>query len=204
MQVLYFLMFKRALSLSFLLFLFPLAIAGSDLFIYVSPTGERIVTDRPINLAGYELEQNKISASSAGLALRYQDNDSNRQKIERHIRNAAYLYDMDSALIKAVIRQESAFQIMAKSHKGAMGLMQLMPATAQMYNVSNLYDPKQNIYAGTQHLRYLLHRYNRLDLALAAYNAGEGAVSRYGGIPPYPETKNYVARVMDWYQEYQN
>lgn len=174
----------------------------ANLFIYISPAGERVVTDRPINLQGYTLEQNNINASSAGQSLRYQDNATNRNMIDRHIRNAAYLYDMDSALIKAVIRQESAFKIDAKSRKGAMGLMQLMPATARQYRVSDILDPKQNIYAGTKHLRYLIGRYNDIPLALAAYNAGEGAVAKYSGIPPFPETQNYVKKVLAWYQEY--
>lgn len=175
---------------------------GNNLFIYVSPDGERMVTDRPINRDGYVLEQNALSAQSAGTSLRYQDNTRNRELIERHIKNAAYLYDMEPSLIRAVIRQESAFRIDARSHKGAMGLMQLMPATAQQYRVRNVLDPKENIYAGTRHLRYLLKRYRNLAMALAAYNAGEGAVSRYQGIPPYPETQNYVRKVIGWYEDY--
>lgn len=175
---------------------------SSNLFIYISPTGERVVTDRPINLEGYELEQNSLSAQSAGLSLRYQDNDHNRNLIDQHIRNAAYLYDMETALIKAVIRQESAFKINARSHKGAMGLMQLMPGTAKQYRVSNILDPKENIYAGTKHLRYLIKRYQSVPLALAAYNAGEGAVARYNGIPPFPETQDYVRKVLGWYEQY--
>ena len=181
---------------------FAISANAANLFIYVSPTGERVVTDRPINLEGYELEHNGLNPTSAGSSLRYQDNAKNRQVIDRHIKNASYLYDMDSALIKAVIRQESAFKIDARSHKGAMGLMQLMPATARRYKVSDILDPKQNIYAGTQHLRYLLAQYDDVKLALAAYNAGEGAVRKYQGIPPYPETQNYVKRVLAWYQEY--
>jgi soluble lytic murein transglycosylase-like protein len=177
-------------------------VSASNLFIYVSPTGERVVTDRPINLDGYELEQNKITAHTAGLSLRYQDNSHNRNLINRHIKNAAYLYDIDSALIKAVIQQESAFKIDARSRKGAMGLMQLMPATAQQYQVRNILDPKENIYAGTKHLKYLLGRYQNVQLALAAYNAGEGAVARYNGIPPFPETQNYVVKVLDWYDHF--
>lgn len=161
------------------------------------------MTDRPINLEGYELEQNALDANTAGRSLRYQDNRQNRNLIERHINNAAYLYDMDSALIRAVIRQESAFKIDARSSKGAMGLMQLMPATARQYRVRDILDPKQNIYAGTQHLRYLIGRYDNLQLALAAYNAGEGAVARYQGIPPFRETQDYVKKVLRWYEEYQ-
>jgi soluble lytic murein transglycosylase-like protein len=111
---------------------------------------------------------------------------------------------MDAALIRAVIAQESAFKIDARSPKGARGLMQLMPATAQQYQVENIVDPKQNIYAGTKHLRYLLQRFSSLSLALAAYNAGEGAVAKYQGIPPYPETQDYVTKVLGRYQDYQS
>jgi len=203
MSVLYFLMpnLKTVFCSTLLLLCSTLAFAG-QLFIYTSPAGEKVVTDRPINLEGYVLEQNKINAQTAGLSLRYQDSPKNRKLINKHIRNAAYLYDMESALIKAVIRQESAFIIDAKSRKGAMGLMQLMPSTAKQYRVSNILDPKQNIYAGTQHLRYLIYRYDNISLALAAYNAGEGAVRKYEGIPPYPETQNYVKKVLSWYEQY--
>lgn len=177
---------------------------STQLFVYTSPTGERVVTDRPITLQGYVLEQNQVSPTQAGLALRYQNNETNRALIDRLINNAAYLYNVDAALIRAVIRQESAYKIDARSHKGAMGLMQLMPATAQQYRVKDILDPRENIYAGTRHLRYLMSRYDDLGLVLAAYNAGEGAVRRFNGIPPYPETENYVKRVLAFYQQYQN
>lgn len=174
---------------------------ASQLFIYISPTGEKVVTDRPINLDGYELDSNKISASRAGLSLR---GGIDENLIEKHIRNAAYLYDLDAALIRAVIKQESAFKVDAKSKKGAMGLMQLMPATAKQYRVTNILDPKQNIYAGTQHLGYLMQKYRNLSLALAAYNAGETAVARYNGIPPYRETQNYVRKILADYKQHQS
>jgi hypothetical protein len=104
-------------------------------------------------------------------------------------------HEVDVALIRAVIEVESAYRPAARSPKGAMGLMQLMPATARQYDVDDAYDPAQNLAAGIRHLRRLLDRYD-VRLALAAYNAGEGAVARYGGIPPYRETRDYVDRVL--------
>jgi soluble lytic murein transglycosylase-like protein len=98
-------------------------------------------------------------------------------------------------LVRAVIQVESAYQERARSPKGAMGLMQLMPATAQQYAVTDPYDPSSNIEAGIKHLKGLLQRLP-VALALAAYNAGEGAVQRFNGIPPYPETRSYVSRIL--------
>jgi len=98
-------------------------------------------------------------------------------------------------LVRAVIAVESAFVPTARSPKGAMGLMQLMPSTARHYAVGDPFDPVENLEAGIRHLSSLLDRYD-LRLALAAYNAGEGAVQRYGGMPPYRETRDYVARVL--------
>jgi hypothetical protein len=101
-----------------------------------------------------------------------------------------------SDLVRAVIQAESAFNPMARSVKGAMGLMQLMPATAVAYGVANAYDPAENIRAGVAYLRGLLDRYSQNEeLALAAYNAGPTAVEKYGAVPPYRETKNYVAKI---------
>jgi soluble lytic murein transglycosylase-like protein len=111
------------------------------------------------------------------------------------ISSAAASHDVDARLVHAVIEQESNYQARARSKKGAQGLMQLMPATARQYGVRNSYDPKANIDAGVRHLKNLL---SRLDLptALAAYNAGEGTVQRYGGLPPYPETQTYVRSIL--------
>jgi len=104
-------------------------------------------------------------------------------------------HGVDANLVKALIRVESGYQSRARSPKGAMGLMQLMPETARRYAVRRPYDPAANIEAGTQHLKSLLDRFP-LALALAAYNAGEAAVERFNGIPPYPETRDYVARIL--------
>jgi soluble lytic murein transglycosylase-like protein len=102
---------------------------------------------------------------------------------------------VSAKLVRAVIQVESGYQERARSHKGAMGLMQLMPETARKYAVSDPYDPAANIEAGIKHLKGLLERLP-MALALAAYNAGEGAVQRFHGIPPYPETQLYVSRIL--------
>lgn len=102
---------------------------------------------------------------------------------------------LDRQLAHAVVRVESNYQPLAVSPRGAMGLMQLMPVLVRSYNLSDPFDPEQNLQAGMTHLRRLLGRF-RLDRALAAYNAGEGAVARYGGIPPYRETQQYVQRIL--------
>ena len=114
-----------------------------------------------------------------------------RQAIE----TAAAAHGVDPALVRAVIEVESGYEAHAVSAKGAMGLMQLMPATARQYGLSDPFDPAANIDAGTRHLRSLLDRYD-VSLALAAYNAGEATVERFGGVPPYRETRAYVGRVM--------
>ena len=112
---------------------------------------------------------------------------------------------MDSALLLAVIDVESGGNPLAMSPKGAAGLMQLMPDTGARHGASNLFDPRQNISAGAHYLRQLMQQFGDLQLALAAYNAGEGAVQKYGGqIPPYAETMNYVPRVMGRYLHYRN
>ena len=104
-------------------------------------------------------------------------------------------HGVPAGLVKAVIKVESAYREGARSRKGAMGLMQLMPDTARQYAVANPYEPRANIEGGTRYLKSLLERFE-LPLALAAYNAGEGAVRRFGGIPPYPETQAYVKSVL--------
>jgi soluble lytic murein transglycosylase-like protein len=103
--------------------------------------------------------------------------------------------EVSAKLVRAVIQVESAYNPRARSPKGAMGLMQLMPATARQYAVADPYDAASNIEGGIKHLKSLLQRLP-VALALAAYNAGEGAVQRFNGIPPYPETRNYVSRIL--------
>ncbi|MBX6351848.1 MAG: lytic transglycosylase domain-containing protein [Thermoflavifilum sp.] len=117
--------------------------------------------------------------------------------IDQVVQTAAHTYGVPAALIQAVIQQESGGNPHAQSPAGAQGLMQLMPATAQALGVTDPFDPVQNVMAGTRYLKQLLDEFGgRVDLALAAYNAGPGAVRRYGGIPPYPETQAYVQSVL--------
>src|SRR5882757_3614558 len=123
-----------------------------------------------------------------------------RDGVEKIVREAADRHRVDPALVRAVIETESNWNPRAWSHKGAGGLMQLIPTTAQQYGAYDVFNPQQNIDAGVKHLKRLLERYNgNLDLALAAYNAGEGAVDRAHGIPAYRETQNYVQKVQNAY-----
>lgn len=123
-----------------------------------------------------------------------------RDGTEKLVREASNRHRVDPALVRAVIETESNWNPSAVSRKGAIGLMQLIPATAQRFGVSDVFNPRQNIEGGVQYLKGLLERYNgNLDLALAAYNAGEGAVDRAHGIPAFRETRDYVQKVQDAY-----
>ncbi len=108
----------------------------------------------------------------------------------------AHKYGFDTELILRIIEAESGGDPNAVSPKGALGLMQLMPATARALGISNPFDPVQNIEGGVRYLRHLLDRFGDLRLALAAYNAGQGNVQRYGGVPPFPETQRYLERIL--------
>ena len=131
------------------------------------------------------------------VALRLDDYDA-------EIATATAAHGVDEALVRAIIHAESAYRVNARSHKGAQGLMQLMPATATRFGVNDAYDPAQNIAGGVQYLAFLLKRFDGdTRLATAGYNAGEGAVDRYGGVPPYAETQVYVDRVGILHARYQ-
>ncbi len=126
---------------------------------------------------------------------------NSRENIENLIDKYAQKNNLDPNFIKAVVKQESGFNPDAKSKCGAMGLMQLMPETAKGLGVLDAFDPEQNIEGGVKYLKSMMNRFNNdPKLALAAYNAGPGAVQKYGGIPPYQETQNYVKNILASYE----
>jgi len=172
----------------------------SDIYKYVDKSGIIHLTNSPIQTnVKYDLvmREKRILFTVASRDI---------TKYDSLIQKASEKYNIDSALIKAVIKAESNFNHRAVSPVGAKGLMQLMPATAADLQVQDAFHPENNIDGGVRYLRYLLKLFkDNLTLALAAYNAGEGAVARYNNtIPPYRETQNYVQRVLHYLNQYRN
>ncbi len=179
----------------FLSLLGLIGVAGADIYVYRDPQGVLHFTNTPTHL-GYRPMVGEATRESYG-------SYGSPNRFDHLIRSASDRYGVDAHLIRAVIKAESDFNAEARSPKGALGLMQLMPDTARLHNVNNAYDPSDNINGGVQHLRLLLGRYQgNLELVLAAYNAGVQAVEKYRGIPPFVETKEYVRRVLKFYQTY--
>ncbi len=174
----------------------------AQIYKYRLPNGKLLFTDKPVYETGYTLlnaaDIEKTPPSNQNRAF-------SPSAFQKFIREAAEKYEVEEALIKAIIKAESDFNPDALSRAGAQGLMQLMPKTAHSYQVHDSYNSKQNIDAGTRHIKYLLEKYkNDLTLALAAYNAGETAVNKYGGIPPFPETQRYVEKVFAFKREFES
>lgn len=173
------------------------SICLADVYKFTAPDGGVFYTDRP--------KHNKfkliIRSKPKGYKASFKHLKKNKKKYTPIILQAALQHGIDPKLVHAVIYAESAYNAKAVSSAGAVGLMQLMPATARQYGVSNRKDPKQNVFAGTQHLKYLLGLFNDdLSLSIAAYNAGENTVKKYNNqIPPYPETRKYVKQVLHLY-----
>lgn len=182
------------LSLILCLFLLP-AVAAGDIYRYVNESGVIVFTDNPVH-SGYKIhvrERGSFRLASASGYYPYRN----------VVIEACTIYSMDEALIRAVMEVESDYNRFAISGAGARGLMQLMPRTALQLGVKNVWDPRQNIHAGTAYLNRFIRRFSgNMELALAAYNAGPNAVLEYGQIPPYPQTVNYVRKVMRLYRGY--
>ncbi len=171
---------------------------------YIDANGRLVLTDKPKH-SGYiqlvKTDQGWVPKQSS-----YKLNQAKKKALSSHISKVAKEYKLPAHLIHAVIRAESAYNPNAISKAGAQGIMQLMPATAARFGVKDPFNPKQNIAGGSRYLSYLLKLFNGdYRLALAAYNAGEHAVIRYGNrIPPYKETQNYVRKVLNFYKGYRS
>lgn len=177
-------------------------IAHAEIYFYRGPDGEKMVSDRPIR--GYQLVSQRDTVKYAGYILANRPiSTGGPTRFKSYIHAASQEFGVDPALVEAVIQVESGFDPNAISHKGATGLMQLMAATANQYQVKDRHNPRENINAGVRHLRNLMDRFNgKIPLVVAAYNAGASAVERYDGIPPYPETRRYVSKVMNFHSQY--
>jgi len=168
-------------------------VAHAQIYAWRDAAGNWVLSDRPKDASA----QTKTYAVRQAGAFRTTGTVSSRaNRYDTLIEENAKVHGVSPHLVRAVIQQESAFNERARSHKGAMGLMQLMPATAAEYGVIDPYSPSENIRAGVSYLKRLLVKFaQNVELALAAYNAGPTAVAKYGTIPPYRETQNYVTKI---------
>lgn len=182
-------------------------LAGT-IYIYARKDGSRLITDHPRKSAGYRLiktygdgEPDDPPAATAAASAWIPKTKAS--KYAPLINNIANRYGIDSALVQAMVQVESGYDPEAVSHKGAYGLMQLMPETAKRYGVKDRGDPVKNITAGVAYLRDLLNLFQQdTRLAVAAFNAGENSVLQYQGVPPYDETRNYVIKVLSLQKAY--
>jgi len=195
---------------SIFFFLLPLlllvqSISLADIYKYVDDEGVMHFTDAPtdrrfkIFMRDLKKDRKLRTNFKIGALCR------NPDEFEPIVKSVASEYGVDKNLVKAVIHAESGYNPDAVSPKGAQGLMQLMPKTAQGLKVPNSFDPKDNIRGGVRYLRFLLDTFKGdVTLALAAYNAGLSRVNQYGGVPPYQETRNYISRVLSYQKSYQS
>jgi soluble lytic murein transglycosylase-like protein len=197
----------KAISYCFIISFFALKVDAQNLYKYQDRSGNITYTSKKPTDKKYSIVTLKKPSNSVFIQRGIGYSWSSTPKPSSYddlIISFSKEYRLDPALIKAVIHIESAFNERAVSSAGARGLMQLMPATASRFGVKNSYDPSENMYGGVQYLRWLYERFNgNLRFVLAAYNAGEGAVDKYKGIPPYKETQDYVKKVIKMATLYQ-
>lgn len=184
----------------------PVLAQGTRLYVYELPDGSRLVTDYAVNNKHYRLVRTGEAEKQLGQLAAARTPEFFRTDPTAYdaiIRAKAREHKMDFALVKAIVHVESSFNPYAVSERGARGLMQVLPETAKRHGIHNIYDPAQNIEAGIRHLKYLATLFNNKNhLILAAYNAGENAVLRHNGIPPYTETQLYVRKVLQMKRQY--
>jgi soluble lytic murein transglycosylase-like protein len=181
--------------------------ASADVWKFVDRDGVVHLSDRPMGPGSELLVRGRKRVNDADISSRHARGllEDNEKRFTQLIDRVSRELSLDRNLIHAVVRVESAYDPLAVSRAGAVGLMQLMPQTAERYGVRDSRNPTQNVYAGVLHLRKLIQQFNDVVLALAAYNAGENAVISYGyQVPPYPETQNYVRKVLAFYRQYSN
>jgi len=183
--------------------------ARADIYSYVDAEGVTHYTNTRPKGASYKVYVKSRAtpdapAAGSGPAVPPSDRDPSRYvRYDEWIKAAATLYQIPVELVRAVIKVESDYDPRAVSYAGARGLMQLMPPTAERMQVRDIHDPRENIFGGVRYLRVLANTFHGdLDLTVAAYNAGEDAVMRHGGIPPFQQTRDYVVRVTKYYRRY--
>lgn len=169
--------------------LMPFSLLHADIYKYIDKNGVVLFTNVP-----QEVPHKKNTKTTKN-----KSNNSGNSFYDRIIDNKSSKYSVEPSLIKAIITVESNWRKNAVSTRGAMGLMQLMPATAKDMGVIDPFDPEENIDGGTRYLRFLFDKFNDLPLVIAAYNAGPGNVTDYGGVPAFPETEDYVRKVLSIY-----
>jgi soluble lytic murein transglycosylase len=173
-------------------------ICCADIYVRIHKDGKKEFTNRPSG-PGWIFY---MTESGDQIEIRFTKEQGKPKSIDEIIVEIATKFGIEESLVKAIILAESNFNPNAVSSKGAQGLMQLMPRTAKDLNVTKPFDPRENIIGGVKYIKGLLASYGDLKLALAAYNAGPGAIKRYAGIPPYRETINYVRKVLKYYEEF--
>lgn len=197
----------RQLTYSICLLIFLPCLTLAETFVYQEKDGTRWITDKKLNSKKFTYID-RYGRSTATLSCKGVNATMMNRRAEKYhslIHQYANVYKIDPVLIKAIIRAESCFDRRAISRAGARGLMQLMPETARSYGVLDRFNAESNIKAGVTHFNDLLIEFKgSKSKAIAAYNAGAGAVKRYKGIPPYKETQTYVKRVLNFYKQYQS